>query len=214
MKSKRTHVLLQLAAGLALLFVTTRVWVTFALSPDAAAVSQVLVTGQRGIPALLPVAIAMLAMAVTLSISGRVVRVVLGALLTVMGAWVAIASAGVATGGAEAMFRFGAASLQEAMGLAPNDHAELVSDITLTVWPGVAMALGCIIAVVGIASTVLGWSWRAGGAKYASRSSTTPANTGDRISDWDALSDGDDPSEHDGIDSTPADGSPNSGQKR
>lgn len=198
MRSKRVHVTVQLALAIALLIALTRTWASFTLEQGAAAVASVVVTGQDGVSALLPIAIALLATAVTLAIAGKALRLILGILTTAMGAWVAASTWSVARGDTGALLKLGSKTLQDATGLAPNDHSDLIESISHTPWPLITCLIGVVIAGVSIVTMIVGWSWARGGGRYETarrnRQVTTP---GDRIFEWDALSGGDDPSDVD-----------------
>lgn len=176
----------------------TQPWVSYRLIPTAAAVDTTSVSGSDGAPALLPIAIALLAIGVSLGIVGRLLRVGLGAVTVALGLWVAVAASGVLFGGQHAWTRFGASVLYEATGFAESEHAALIQESALTIWPAVALVCGVLVVCLGAIILVLGWRWNVGGRKYETRapdagSGEAPAD-GDAISDWDALSRGHDPS--------------------
>lgn len=211
MKSKRVHVLLHLALGITVLLAATRVWVVYELEPGAAAVDDIRVPGQEGLAALLPISVALLAASVTLGIAGRGLRTVVGVLVVIMGAWIAGATLPLITGNDRDILMFGRTTLQETLGLASPDHSTMVAHLVVSVWPTVTLIVGIAVALAGVCTLVLGWGWKRGGAKYETgATSTRRGAVGDRISDWDALSSGDDPS----TDGSSANGSTNSSENR
>lgn len=197
---KRALVVLTLILAIALIVTITREWVVFTLVPDMGTDPHIPVTGSEGNGALMPVAIAMLAMAVVLSIAGRVLRTIIGALLTLFGMWVSW-SVWVATQMGDAqLFDFGKRLIAESTGLVTASGVGVIERIETSVWPLVTVGLGALIGLVGIAVLVFGWRWSTGGSKYETRHeapASNPSNQGkvDRISDWDSLSDGYDPSD-------------------
>ena len=188
-----------LVGALGLLVTITRVWVTVELDSSAAAQTTVTVSGSAGIQSLMPVAIALLAIALVLSIAGRGLRMVLGALTTLFGAWITwVVWTGTQRGEGE-LVAFAGPAITEVTGLVTSDPAGVVTQIDATPWPIVTLVCGLVVAVLGIATTVFGWRWVRGGKRYEARSvpRRDPART-DRIADWDALTGGQDPSDWEG----------------
>lgn len=160
------------------------------------------VSGHAANPALSPVAVAALVAALVLAIAGSVFRRILSALIVLLGA-------GIAYGGYSVL----ADPIAAVRGTA-TEHTGLVGDAvdaatiaTVTIWPSVVIVTGALIAVLGLVALFVSGGWGAGDRKYASASekanATAQTASGgrksskqagpDRISDWDALSDGDDP---------------------
>lgn len=152
------------------------------------------VSGHNANPALSPVGIAALVAALVLAIAGSVFRRVLAVLIALLGA-------GIAYGGFSVMNDPIAAvrgTATELTGLS-GDAVDTVILASTTVWPIVVIVAGVLIAILGIVALFVSGSWGAGDRKYASaaeksRKTAVKKSAGpDRISDWDALSDGEDP---------------------
>ena len=187
---------LMVVAGV-LLLSATRNWIRFELVEGAATVTHLEVSGQVAATGILPISLALLAIAVTLSIAGRAMRVVLGALIVLLGAWVSFSSFQPISGGTAALVRTAATELSSVTGLGPSEHDAAVAGASPSAWPAVAGCFGVLVIVIGVVAILRGRTWKAAGQKYTSgsRAHSRSQNGGsDRISDWDALSDGADPS--------------------
>lgn len=192
--------IIALAGGLALVS-ATQTWVTISLAEGAAATGQLAVTGQQLNPSLSPIAIAALASVLALTIAGPVFRRVLGVLVALLGAGIlalgVIASAN-PLGESES-------SVGEVTGIVGDVQGALIDSVSTTAWPWLASASGAVLIVAGVCVLLLAGRWRAGGRRYeaAAEHAGTPSDDDsgggvegderDRISDWDAMSRGDDP---------------------
>lgn len=177
---------------------SVQLWLHVEFVVGAAAVEALNVSGQKLNPALTLIALASLAAALVLMIAGKAFRRVIGMLVVLLGAGLAgLAFATISTplGGASRL-------IGDATGISGDAQAALISEIELTLWPTVTLVVGLLLAVTGIFVTVLSGRWKTAGRKYdtggvgdspKSKRKTEPE--GDRISDWDALSDGDDPTD-------------------
>lgn len=149
------------------------------------------VSGQVAGSALSALALASLALIAALAIAGRFFRAVLAVLLALLGACVIAVSA----------FAIGnpvvaaTSAITKATGVAGTQSvAALVTTTSLTAWPVVAIVLGALMTLLGLAIAPTARSWPDSGRKY-SRSRLTEADTDaqDPVQEWDALSEGDDP---------------------
>lgn len=149
------------------------------------------VSGQVAGAALSALALASLALIAALAIAGRFFRVVLGILLAMLGVCVVAVSA----------FAIGnpvvaaTSAITKATGVAGTQSvAKLVTSTSVTAWPVVAIVLGVLLTLLGLAIAPTARSWPDSGRKYT-RSRLTEADTEaeDPVSEWDALSEGDDP---------------------
>ena len=149
------------------------------------------VSGQVAGAALSALALASLALIAALAIAGRFFRVVLGILLALLGVCVIAVSA----------FAIGnpvvaaTSAITKATGVAGTQSvAKLVTATSVTAWPVVAIVLGVLLTLLGLAIAPTARSWPDSGRKY-SRSRLTAADTEaqDPVAEWDALSEGDDP---------------------
>lgn len=177
-------------AGAVALGAGSQAWITFSLDGNTGEQS----TGHDLNAALSPIAIAIVAAALALSIAGPVFRRVLGVLVAGLGGGVA-ALAAIVIADPEAALT---ARVTELTGLAGHAGFAAVSSESLTVWSWVTLAAGVIAALAGLFVAVASGRWGTAGRKYESSSAKSPARSHDRISDWDSLSDGDDPTDDDG----------------
>ena len=196
MLRKRTLVLLLLVGAAVILVASTQVWATFSLAPGAATVTEVAVTGQQTTPALMPIAIALIAAAVTLSIAGKVLRPILAIVTALLGGGIAVVCIGRVFGSSADLVASAGAALSEVTGLGASDHTGIVVEAHQSVWPAIAAGAGLCVAIIAVIVCVVGRSWTTGGRRYESAAPRTAAGgRTDRISDWDAISEGDDPSD-------------------
>jgi hypothetical protein len=63
--------------------------------------------------------------------------------------------------------------------------------VTTTPWPAVGIIAGALMIATGLFIAVTARRWPVSGSRYARTRLETPE--GDAVHDWDALSDGDDP---------------------
>lgn len=179
-------------AGAVALYSATQVWVTLTLAEGAAASSWLEATGQQVNQSLSPVAIAALAAALALTIAGRVFTRVLGVLVLLLGAGIAAIAVSVLRDPGAAV----AGRLAEATGLEGSAQAGLVHATMASPLVTVTLAAGALLVVLGALVLLFGGRWKAAGRKYEAESTRTRAASDepDRISDWEALNDGEDPS--------------------
>ena len=138
--------------------------------------------------ALLPLALASLALVAALAIAGPFFRVVLGILDAALGLCVLVVSAWALSDPVRASF----ATLVDTTGIS-GDAAQraMVTDAAATPWPVIAIVLGALVILSGLFVTVTSRAWPVSGSRYTRVRAETP--DGDPVHDWDALSEGDDP---------------------
>lgn len=180
-------------AGAGGMLAAVQEWAFVTFVPGSATVEELSVTGQQMNSALTLISLAVLAAALVLTIAGPGFRRVIGVLISLLGAGLALAALREPLTGASAR-------IEEVSGITGDAQSALIDTMTVTGWPGVAVALGGVLVVAGICVAVLSPKWKQGGRKYEAASEVTRtrvpgAATGDRISDWEALSDGDDPTD-------------------
>lgn len=192
--SKRSLVTQIFVWGALALIATTQTWVSIDVDAGVG-VQQFEASGQGLNPALSPIAVAVLAAAVALTIAGRVFRRVLSVLVVLLGVGLIALVAGVM----QDPVASAAGGLAELTGLAGSGNAELVTSVSVSAWPVVLGVSGVLACVSGMLVTVLSGRWVTSGQKYEPSAAAvrTQSPGADRISDWDALSDGTDPSEED-----------------
>jgi uncharacterized membrane protein (TIGR02234 family) len=155
-----------------------------------------LVAGSVAGGALAPIALASLALIAALAIAGRFFRLVLAVLLALLGVCIVVVSAfAIAHPVISA-----ASAITKATGVAGSSSvAGLVTGSSMTAWPVVAVVLGVIVTIFGIVLVPSSTSWPESGRKYT-RSRLVAADGTvaddaelDPVQEWDALSEGDDP---------------------
>jgi uncharacterized membrane protein (TIGR02234 family) len=169
-------------------------WFTLTLSASSGDPAPVVVRGDIAASALAPLALAVLAIVAALALAGPGFRIVFGALEALLGGCV-VAVTVVSLGDPAAA---SAHAVTEVTGISGSDSvAELITAIEVSVWPTVAIVIGALIVVVGGLVAVTATRWPVSGRRYSRTRtegvSSTDAQAGDPIAEWDALSDGDDP---------------------
>ena len=193
MKSKSLLVFAIFVAAGAILALATQPWITVRLVEGAAAQSTLAITGQEVNASLSPVVLAALAGALALTIAGRVFRVILGAVLVLLGiaaVWIAVYV--YVDTAANYTLR-----VAEVTGLSGTGSSDLVLSVAVSPLVATTAALAMVLALAGGAVLVFGGKWKSAGRRYSARTEDgAGAQPGtDRFDDWDSLSDGRDPSE-------------------
>lgn len=188
--------LIVLSGALALL-TGVQTWVHVAFIPGVATVEDLAVPGQKVSPALTLIALAVLASALVLTIAGKMFRRVLGGLLGVLGAGLAIIGFTVW----QTPLDGARGPVEVVTGLSGEAIYNLVDTVDATPWPIITAAIGIALVITGVSIIVLSGRWKASGRKYeagkpASKRAANTEGESDRISDWEALSDGDDPTRY------------------
>lgn len=197
MSGKTTLIMAVVVVGGLALLASVQPWVHVEFFPGVAAVEGIEVSGQKASPSVTLTSLAALASALVLTIAGKTFRRVIGGLIFLLGAGLAIVGAVIALD----PFAGARSQVEEATGISGNDtQYALVSEIGVTFWPAVAATLGVLLALTGVLIMVFGGRWKSAGRKYDSGDGGTQPRArgvaeGDRISEWDALSDGDDPTD-------------------
>jgi len=177
-------------AGLILL-AWSQPWFTLTLAPGNGEDETLVVGGDVAASGLAPLALTALALIAALAIAGPVFRIVLGVLEALVGACVvAVALVSLADPVAAS-----ASAVTASTGITGHDSvAALVESVAVSAWPVVALVLGAALTLVGAFVAVTAPRWPVSGRKY-SRTRTAPVDGSDPdpIAEWDALSDGDDP---------------------
>jgi uncharacterized membrane protein (TIGR02234 family) len=148
------------------------------------------VAGDMVAGALPPLALASFALVPALAIAGPVFRVVLGLLEALLGATVIVVTWYVLSDPVAAF----AADVADRTGEAGIEHLrELVTQVGTTAWPTVAVVAGALMVALGLAIAVTGHRWPTSGRKYSR--SRLAADSTSPVDEWDALSEGDDPTQ-------------------
>ena len=149
------------------------------------------VAGSVAGSALAPIALASLALVAALAIAGPFFRVVLSVLLTLLGVCVIVVSAFAIVNPVVSA----SAAITKVTGVAGTASvAKLVTATSMTAWPIVAIVLGVLVTLLGMAIVPTARSWPESGRKYSrSRPVAAGAEDLDPVQEWDALSEGGDP---------------------
>lgn len=146
------------------------------------------IAGDVAAPALTALALSGLALAGALAIAGTVFRVILGLIQVSIGALV-ITSAVLALADPVAA---SAREITQATGVSGDESiAALVSAAVASPWPAVTVVLGILLALLGLATALTTRYWPVSSRKY--QAVRLEETDGSPVADWDALSDGRDP---------------------
>ncbi len=166
-------------------------WFTLELVATSGDPAPLEVRGDVAASALVPLALTVLAIFAALALAGPLLRVVFGVLEALVGACiVAVTAVALASPVAAS-----ASAVTTVTGVAGAESvAELVAGVAVSAWPAVAIVFGTLIAVVGVLVAVTARRWPTSGRRYSrTRTEAVGADASDPIAEWDALSDGDDP---------------------
>jgi hypothetical protein len=172
-----------LTAGLAALS-WSQTWYVLRLSDAAHAVG-----GEVAGGALLPLALASLCAVLALGLAGPVFRSILAVLDALLGACVIAVTAWSLSD----PVRASVPALIEATGFSGDAQGfrDQLTGTEVTMWPWVGLVAGLLMTLTGLAIAVTGRGWPASGSRYTRTRAVT--SQGDPVRDWDALSEGDDP---------------------
>ncbi|WP_203138577.1 Trp biosynthesis-associated membrane protein [Microbacterium sp. JZ31] len=188
-RAKSLTVVTILAAGAVALIGSTQTWAVARLADAELAVS-----GATAVPVLQPLTLTVLALGLVLTLVGRALRYVLGALAVVVAAGLVVLSAPML--GAPPLSAV-APVVTEHTGLAGAEAiAGVVQDVTATAWPLVTLIAAILIGLAGLAALTTGHLWVRGGRRYDAAADGTARDDAaplDAIDSWDELSRGDDP---------------------
>lgn len=169
---------------------STQTWLTVT---RADAGEDILVAGADAVALLAPLSLAVLAVGAALALVGTVLRYVFAALALLGGVlllwWTAeIEFAAPVTAVAR--------TVTETTGLAGVDTiTEMISTITPTVWPMLALIGWGLLVVTAIFALVSAHRWKRGGRRFRTDATTGTSHDGpvDAVDSWDELSRGTDP---------------------
>ena len=177
-------------SGAATLLAWAMPWFELTLATSAAQQLSVEAPGEIAAPALSALGLAGLALTAALGLVGPVMRIVLAIVQIALGTAVTASSALALSNPIAASARI----ITETTGVAGTSGiAELVSDATPTVWPFVALVVGCVSVLSGVAIIVTARRWPGPTRKYDANPADAGMPADDTVSDWDRLSDGTDP---------------------
>lgn len=180
----------------ALVFVTTtQNWWTLHL-----ATSTIPVPGTSAAPALSALALTDLALAAALAIAGPVFRLILG-LLQLLLAFTIVFSTAVSLANPDEQ---SATLVSKATGVAGAGPIRgLIHSVAFTPWGAIAIAIGSLAFLAGVWLLLTFRAWPSASRKYQAVKFAKADGPRDAVFDWDAMSNGTDPTAADG----PVDGS-------
>jgi hypothetical protein len=187
---KNTIMLATAVFSLLTLVAWTQVWFGVTLTDD----THLEIAGEVAAPALSALALASLVLVGALSIAGPVFRIVFGLLEALIGVAV-VFSAVVAL---QDPVVASASAVSDATGVAgAQSIADLVQTVDPSIWPPVALVVGVLLVVAGLAIVVTGRRWPGSSRKYNATRLEPVKRERTSVDDWDALSSGDDPTTND-----------------
>lgn len=191
--ARRTKTLLVLT-GVALAGLTliswTQVWFTLSLAGTSTAARTIAVGGDTAAPALATLSLAGLALVGALTLAGKLFRRILGVLEVLIGLSIVLS----AVSALADPIRASAELVTKATGVSGTKSVgQLVTAITQSPWPWIALFLGIGIGVLGAALVFIGRAWPGSSARFRSAPLRGTAGSPAPASDWDAMTDGGDP---------------------
>lgn len=148
------------------------------------------VPGQAAAPALSALGLACLALAGALAIAGRILRIVMGVVESLIG----VAVVATATTAIVSPIEASASTITAATAVSgPESIAAIVTTVSTAAWPWLAVAAGVLIIVVGAAVIVLSRRWPGATRRYEPAESVRSDDTTTPLGAWDTLSGGSDP---------------------
>lgn len=186
--------LLAVATGVVLgalvLLSWSQTWFVVRLAESVSTDHAIAVGGDVAAPALAALGLAGLALVGALSIAGPIVRVILGVLETTIGFCVMLSAAVAVLGPVDAS----SSSVTKATGVSGADSiAALISEVTTTAWPFLALLLGAAACALGVAIIVTSRRWPQATRRYQAARFEPDTPSDAAMTNWDALSDGTDP---------------------
>lgn len=183
---KLALVLAGAALGALTLLTWTQPWFAIVLDGDV----RLEVTGQAAAPGLSGLGLAGLALAGALTIAGRGLRVALGVIEFLLGVAVAVVAALALADPVAAS----ASTVTDATAVAgPESIAALVESATASAWPWLAVVVGSLLALAGLAVVVTSGRWPGPTSKYEAGAADRTHPDEGAAGAWDALSEGRDP---------------------
>jgi hypothetical protein len=168
----------------------TQLWFTVSVNETTTSTLAIAVTGDLAAPALSAFSLAGLALVAALTISGTVLRIVLGVLQFAIGAGVVASTAAALANPVAAS----ASAVTKVTGVSGSHSvAALVETSSQTAWPWLALVFGALTAAVGVVVAITGRRWPGSSRRYQAIADTDQEDSSNPVSDWDRLSGGSDP---------------------
>lgn len=186
-RGRRAKYLLLLAvivgSGIVLLSWTQN-WYHLELAASTGHPAVVEVPGQVAAPALTALSLAGIALAGALSIAGHGLRIVFGVLELVLGACVFLSAVLADVDPIQA----GASVVTKATGISGHDSVrEIVSSVSLSAWPAIAMVGAVLMAASGVAVLVTSRRWPGSSRRYQAVAYQELSNTSDEAGVSDSM---------------------------
>jgi uncharacterized membrane protein (TIGR02234 family) len=176
-------------AGLTLIS-TTQTWWTVHLAHQSLAIA-----GTVAAPALTALSLCALVLAAALALAGPVFRLILG-LLQILISFTMVFSSILSLARPDQPSE---SAVQTATGIAGSTSIDaLIKSVTLTPWGFIAIALGVLAFLTGVWLLLTFRLWPAASRKYQAVRFEAAEGPRDAVVDWDALSDGTDPTAESG----------------
>lgn len=190
---KSLSLLLGVVLSAAALLAWSQPWFIATLGGDSATHPPIPAPGSVAAPAVAALALAGLAGFGAMAISGPIFRFILAVLQLLVGGSIALSAALAVSSPITAV----GPVVTAATGIAGEPAvARLIAGVSATPWPWVALAAGALLALLGIAIVLTGRSWPGSTRKYQPVRFAPGESAGGSeraVSDWDALSEGGDP---------------------
>lgn len=193
---KSVHLIAAVAVSGLILIAWTQPWFTVTLVPDQVGGAVILIDGSIAAGGLAALGLAGLALVGALAIAGPVFRIVLGVLEALIGITVLLSAVPAIIDPVSAS----SPAVTSATGVSGAESvSRLVESVSFTPWPWIAVALGAASVSLGVLVVVTGRRWPGSSRKYSAvrledaAGEQDAAAEPDPIGDWDALSDGSDP---------------------
>jgi hypothetical protein len=190
-RARMIAVLTALLAGVIGIVSSTQTWLDVTVTGGVS--DSLTVSGAAAIPVLAPLSLATMALGAALSIVGRVLRYVFGALMLAIAVTLLVLTARVAFAHpVDAV----AAAVTTATGIAGDAVAGLVVAIAATPWPVVTLLAWVLLLASGVFTVATAHRWRGSGRRYRTggrRHAVREDQPLDAVDSWDDLTRGDDP---------------------
>lgn len=190
-RSKLLAVLALLLGGVVSIISTTQPWITLTLTEGSN--EPLDVAGGDAIALLAPLSLAAMALGLALTIVGRGLRHVLGAIGVAIGVGLLVTAVPVMVAPPQSTY---SNAVSDRTGLSGSDAiSALVSSATPTIWPAIGVVGAVLILAAGIWTLATAHTWARGGRRYAASEDAAPqlSRPRDAIDSWDDLSRGADP---------------------
>ncbi len=183
---------LLMAAGI-LLLAWSQPWFVLDVDPGSGIAETLVLAGDTAAPAIIAIALAVIAVALVLALAGPRLRILLSAVIGLLGVIAVATAIGVLNDPAMVFERV----VSDATGLGGTGATDAITTATVMIWPFVAIIGGVATAILGAVIAVVSRDWRSAGRRY--ERGTVAVEPGDSVAAWDAISGGDDPTTSDAM---------------